>query len=103
MNWNRFYCAVLMGALCGPLALTARATTDEELAREDRIRALERKVEVLSEELERTRSDLAVPESGELDSVHGMGPGASRIYSLSRGLSIGGYAEGLYKIGRAHV
>jgi hypothetical protein len=89
--------AVLVGAVCGAWALPALAETDEERAREDRIRALERKVDVLTEELERTRSDIAVPEeTSELESAYGLGPAASKVYGLTRGLSIGGYAEGLY-------
>jgi len=85
-------------ALCAGIAVPALAESpDEALAREDRMRALERKVELLSEELERTREALAVPEeSDELESFYGMGPAASRIYGLARGLSIGGYAEGFY-------
>jgi hypothetical protein len=96
MDWNRFCCTLALGVLCSAGAFAAEPTSDEERAREDRIRALERKVEVLTEELERTRSDLALPEPAELESAHGLGPGASRIYGLARGLSLGGYAEGLY-------
>jgi len=77
-------------------SLPAWAESDEELAREDRIAALERKLEMLTSELERTRSEMALPEEGELTSVYGLGPGASKVYSLAQGLSIGGYAEGYY-------
>ena len=77
------------------LALPAGAD-DEELAREDRIQELERKVQVLAEELERTRTELAVPEEPELKSSYGLGPAASKVYDVTRGLSLGGYAEGVY-------
>jgi hypothetical protein len=70
---------------------------DEELARDDRIRELERKVDVLTDELERTRSEIVVPELPELKSQYGMGPAASKIYDVVRGLSIGGYGEGYYR------
>lgn len=74
----------------------APAESDEAaLAQSDRIAELERKVEVLTQELERTRSDMAVPES-KLESAYGLGPAASKVYGLTRGLSIGGYAEGFY-------
>jgi len=100
LRWRaRARAPLWVGLLCAAAAVAAAAApqSDAQLANEDRIRALERKVELLSEELERTRSDLAVPESaGELESAHGLGPGASRIYGLARGLSIGGYAEGFY-------
>jgi hypothetical protein len=77
-------------------ATGAMAATDEEMAREDRIAELERKVEVLTDELERTRADVAVPEEPELKSQYGLGPAASKIYGVTRGLSIGGYGEGHY-------
>ncbi len=68
-----------------------------ELAQEDRIAELERTVAILADELERTRSEIVVPEEPELVSVYGMGPAASKIYGVDRGLSIGGYAEGFYR------
>ena len=71
--------------------------TDAERAREDRIQELERKLEVVVEELEKLRTEQAVPEELPLESEYGLGPGASKIYAKDRGLSIGGYAEGLYR------
>jgi hypothetical protein len=78
-------------------ALPAAAADDGELARDDRIAELERKVEILTDELERTRAEVAVPEQPELKSQYGLGPAASRIYGITRGLSIGGYGEGTYQ------
>ena len=72
--------------LAAPQALLA-AGPEEQLAQDDRIAELERKVEVLTDELERTRADMAVPES-KLDSVFGLGPAASKVYGLARGLSL---------------
>ena len=74
--------------------------TDEERAENDRIAELERKVELLAEELEAQRTGSAVPETPELESVWGLGPAASKVYSIAQGLSIGGYAEAKYT---AHV
>jgi hypothetical protein len=71
--------------------------TDEGLAQEDRIAELERTVKVLAEELERTRADVTVPEEEALVSRYGLGPAASKVYGIARGLSIGGYAEGYYQ------
>ncbi len=71
--------------------------SDSEIAYEDRIAELERTVAVLASELERQRMDTAVPETRELQSAFGLGPGASRIYSVSQGLSIGGYGEAFYR------
>ncbi|MDJ0848487.1 MAG: hypothetical protein QNK04_08925 [Myxococcota bacterium] len=88
---------------CFWLAVAGAATGDEgavsdaDLAYEDRIAELERMVGVLASELERTRMDTAVPETRELTSQFGLGPGASRIYGITQGLSIGGYGEAFYK------
>jgi hypothetical protein len=70
---------------------------DQQLAQEDRIAELERTVKVLAEELERTRVDVTVPEEKDLVSRYGLGPAASKIYGVARGISIGGYAEGFYQ------
>jgi hypothetical protein len=56
----------------------------------------ERKTSILAEEFEKLKTNLTVPEDTEYKSVYGLGPAASRIYGVKRGLSIGGYAEGYY-------
>ncbi len=80
--------------LLTPMAFAA-PESDEDRARSDRIEELERKVEVLAGELERVRSERAIPEDPELESGHG--PAASKISQLARGLSLGGYGEGFYQ------
>ena len=89
----------LVACLAILLAIGAGAAeaTDGERAQEDRIAELERTVKVLADELERTRTQMAVPEEQELEGRHGLGPAASKIYTVTRGLSIGGYGEGLYQ------
>ncbi|MEE8558915.1 MAG: hypothetical protein V3T14_13605, partial [Myxococcota bacterium] len=82
--------------LVATLPLGARAS-DRELALADEVRELRQSVRVLAEELERVRIQVAVPDDPELKSRYGMGPAASRIYGISRGLSLGGYAEGFYR------
>jgi hypothetical protein len=72
------------------------APTDAERARDDEIAELRRKLDVVLEEVERLRTSVAVPEEPELASAYGMGPAASKVYGVSRGLSIGGYAEAFY-------
>lgn len=86
----------LLVALTALLPVQAQAATDDALAQDDRIAELERKVEVLTDELERTRAETAGVQDLPLESAYGLGPGASRVYGLTRGLSLGGYAEGLY-------
>jgi len=83
-------------ALLGCAGLAVADDADEATAQEDRIAELERMVAVLADELERTRRELAVPEDEPLSSKFGLGPAASKIYDLGRGLSIGGYGEGYY-------
>jgi len=88
--WS-FGCFLMMGA-----ASAAFAGSDSALAQEDRIAHLERTVQTLAEELERTRSELAVPEEPTLKSRFGLGPAASKVYQVTRGISLGGYGEALY-------
>ncbi len=89
--------------LAAALALAAAAAgaeeprSDAEIARDDRISELEEKVEVLAAELEKSRSDAAMPESGTLASAFGLGPAASKVYQVTRGLSLGAYAEASYR------
>jgi hypothetical protein len=51
---------------------------------------------VLAEEFEKLKTNLTVPEDVEYKSLYGLGPAASRVYGIKRGLSVGGYAEGYY-------
>jgi opacity protein-like surface antigen len=66
-------------------------------SRDDRIEDLERKLDLLTEELARVRDQVAVPEEAELKGAYGLGPAASKVYGLDRGLSIGGYGEWFYR------
>jgi len=88
-------CFVVWAALGSGIAVAQ--SPDAKLSQEDRIAELERTVGVLSEELERTRVESAVPEDGNLESRYGLGPAASKIYGALQGLSLGGYAEGSYR------
>ncbi len=88
--------AVLAGLALASSA-GADAIPDEQRAQEDRIAELERIVEVLADELDRTRDSMALPEDPELIPRYGRGPGASKVYGLAQGLSIGGYGEMVYQ------
>jgi opacity protein-like surface antigen len=86
--------------LLGTIAMTsptAAAESDAIRQRDDRIEHLENTLEAVVEELARLRDQVAVPEEPELVSSYGLGPAASKIYGLPRGLSIGGYAEANYR------
>ncbi|MEW6296984.1 MAG: hypothetical protein AB1671_04490 [Thermodesulfobacteriota bacterium] len=56
----------------------------------------ERRTGILAEEFEKLKTNLTIPEDVEYKSVYGLGPAASRVYGVRRGLSVGGYAEGYY-------
>ncbi|MDX1648512.1 MAG: hypothetical protein R3263_01540 [Myxococcota bacterium] len=81
----------------GAAASAAEETSDAVRARDDRIADLERKLDLLASELDRVRTQVAVPEEPELKSAYGLGPAASKIYGVERGLSIGGYGEANYR------
>jgi hypothetical protein len=53
----------------------------------------DRKIGVLATEVERLKSALVLPEHKELKSIYGLGPAASKVYQVERGLSLGGYGE----------
>jgi hypothetical protein len=83
---------VSLRALCItvlPLLLLVPATAraaDEEIAE------LSRKVDVLTEEIERLRLGAAA-ETTRYESRSGLGPAASKVYGRSAGVSVGGYGE----------
>ena len=72
--------------------VTTRAEDSQE-----QIEELERRQEILAEEVRRLREALVLPETKELKSHYGLGPAASKVYAVERGLSIGGYGETNYR------
>jgi hypothetical protein len=60
------------------------------------VKILERKTDVLTQEVEKLRTNLSIPEEAKYKSAYGMGPAASKVYGAGKGLSIGGYGEGNY-------
>ncbi|MCX8072643.1 MAG: hypothetical protein N3C12_09350 [Candidatus Binatia bacterium] len=58
-----------------------------------RIDEVERRQTIMTDELRRLREAFVLPETRELKSFYGLGPAASKVYGLERGLSIGGYGE----------
>ena len=83
-----FLLPLIAVAALAPFAALAESP-DEALARDDRIAALERQVQTLTEELGKLRTEATVPEDLPLASKHGHGPAASKIYGAGRGVSIG--------------
>lgn len=85
---------------CGILVALTTAWAQERPASKEgggkpqqEIAELERKVSVLAEELEKLKTEIAVPEKVEYKPLFGLAPAAARVYGIKRGLSIGGYGE----------
>ncbi len=60
------------------------------------VKNLERKTDVLTQEVEKLRTNMSIPEEAKYKSAYGLGPAASKVYGAGKGLSIGGYGEGNY-------
>ncbi|HIL00515.1 MAG TPA: hypothetical protein EYG06_00405 [Myxococcales bacterium] len=90
---------ILAGALVASLLAAGEAVAEPvqepatAASSEERIQALEAKVQALAEELSAQRIAEAVPVDSEFDPVWGVGPSASKVYREGSGLSIGGYGE----------
>lgn len=63
------------------------------------VKELGRKTDILAEEVDKLRTSMAIPEEPKYKSQYGLGPAASKVYGVAKGLSIGGYGEGAYSIG----
>ena len=63
-------------------------------AGEEDIKEIKKQIEVLTEEMEKLK--LGAVAEPKYESFMGLGPAASKIYSLGKGLSIGGYGEVRY-------
>lgn len=61
------------------------------------VKEVSRKTDILSQEVEKLRTALVIPEEKELKSAYGLGPAASKVYQVDQGLSIGGYGEAYYQ------
>lgn len=82
--------ALLVAAATGMSFAQAPQTDDQK-----RLAELERKIAILSQELESQKSGGAIPEATE--GKHGFAPAASKVYGVKNGLSVGGYGEMLYE------
>jgi hypothetical protein len=60
----------------------------------ERLVEIERRIEILTREIEDLKLGEAVPEAEA--SAHGLGPAASKVYAVRRGVSVGGYGEIIY-------
>jgi len=63
-------------------------------AEEAEIKEMKRQIEVLTEEMEKLK--LGAVAEPKYESFMGLGPAASKVYGIEKGLSIGGYGEVVY-------
>ncbi|HEB78492.1 MAG TPA: hypothetical protein ENI90_08200, partial [Methylothermaceae bacterium] len=70
----------------------------EAKAAPEEVKELKRETSILAQELEKMRTLLVIPEEPKYKSMYGLGPAASKVYQVTKGLSIGGYGEGRYQI-----
>jgi hypothetical protein len=73
------------------------AQSSENKVAASNVQKLERKTDILSQEVEKLRTNLAIPEETKYKSMYGLGPAASKVYQVGKGLSIGGYGEANYQ------
>lgn len=78
-------------------SMTKKLETVAEKKAGGDVSQIERKTDVLTEEVEKLRTQLVVPEKTEYKSAYGLGPAASKVYQVGKGLSIGGYGEANYQ------
>ncbi len=71
--------------------------TDETVRRQ--VEELKRQIDVLTREIENLKSAApeTTPEASGSRGSFGLGPAASKIYGVTRGVSIGGYGEAIYQ------
>jgi len=88
---NLAFIAPVLGA---PAVAQTQTPEAPPLPVQDRVAELERRVELLADELEAAKLGNVRPPLG--DGVYGLSPAASRVYDTDGGVSIGGYGEMRY-------
>ena len=83
-------------AVIATLGLAGAVPAQEAKAEGEKIKELERRIDLLAAELEKTRTGSAADEA-TLAGKKGLAPAASKVYGVSRGVSIGGYGEAVYE------
>jgi hypothetical protein len=77
--------------------VASNVQNSENKAEASNVKKLERKTDILSQEVEKLRTNLAIPDEVKYKSAYGLGPAASKVYQVGKGLSIGGYGEANYQ------
>lgn len=84
--------AVWLLAVLAGLALPVWAVEAE-----DRDQVLEQKVQVLTEEIQRLKEKIILPEGPRYEGAYGLGPSSARVYGIKQGVSLAGYGEAYYR------
>jgi hypothetical protein len=95
--------AAAPAAAPAPVAAEAQPSPPAQAAEPARVEEVERRQTILTEEVRKIREFLVLPETQELKGYYGLGPAASKVYGIPRGLSIGGYGETNFKIVTANA
>ncbi len=77
--------------------LSKKLETVTTTEKNNEVEALDHKTNVLAEEVEKIRTEMFIPEDIEYKSAYGLGPAASKVYQVGKGLSVGGYGEFNYQ------
>lgn len=70
---------------------------EEEARRKQETKEMERKTAALAEELEKKKLEEHIPSYAEIKPQFGLGTAASKIYAVTRGLSLGAYGEANFR------
>jgi hypothetical protein len=92
---NRFALSLLTLALAA--APLGAQEADASKTETQRLQELERKVDILSRQLEAQQAGTAQPAANGGAGERGLGAAAGKVYSATGGLSVGGYGEFLYQ------
>jgi opacity protein-like surface antigen len=98
-NWRANFALICFFLLVatGPAAANEPASDADASRLEAEVDELERRLDIVTEELRKLKEEEVVPEGKALEGRYGLGPAASKVYSVDRGLSLGGYGEFNYK------
>lgn len=86
-----------LALVAGPLFAQGAPAQAPEKTEAQRIQELERKVDILSQQLEAQQTGSTTPVANGGAGSYGLGSAASKVYDASAGLSVGGYGEFVYQ------
>ena len=88
----------LLKILALVIATSAYAQSGDEAIKE-----LNRKINILADEIEALKTNQTQITDNEALTVYGLGRSGSKVYKIDKGVSIGGYGEVIYKNKRSEL